>query len=400
MNKLYHNYIDGKFYDSLNNNTFHSVNPYDPDEVVGEFINSNEPDIDYAVNSSVKAFKTWSKGLINQRVEILRKSIQQIEDNKTELAEIMTKEQGKPLQESLGEITKSIAESRFMIGEGLRLNGQTSPNEKPNSTTKTIRVPIGPIVAITPWNFPVLTPLRKIVPALLTGNTVVIKPSELTPLTGLKLIELFHHEDFPEGILNLVNGGKETGELLTNHDSIRAITFTGSTNVGRQINKTAADKMIRVQAELGGKNPVGIWNYDNLKKAVQETIGAAFACTGQRCTAISRIIVPHSELKEIEELLIDEINQVELGNGLEPKTTMGPLISEEQRNKVDGLVKLAQEEGAEVVVGGEKVLEKKGYFFTPTLLSNVTKDMNIAKEEVFGPVLCLQAAESFDEAID
>lgn len=400
MKDVTNNYINGEIHYTDNNNTFTSVNPYNPNELIGEFINSNNQDVDFALQSSKEAFKTWSALTAPKRVEMLRDAINHVEENKKELAEIMTKEQGKPLNESIGEITKAITESHFMIGEGLRLYGQTTPSEKANSFTKTMRVPIGTVVAITPWNFPILTPLRKIIPALVTGNTVVIKPSELTPLTGSKLIEFMYKSDLPKGILNIVNGGKETGKILVEHEKVNAITFTGSTSVGKQINKSASERLVRVQAELGGKNPVIIWDYEKLEQAVQQVIGSAFACTGQRCTAISRVIVPYSELETIEKILEEHIKKINLGNGLEKGVTMGPLINKEQLNKVCKLVQEAKHDGARIITGGERPSNQEGYFYAPTLISDVTKDMNIAQEEVFGPVLCIQPVETFNDAID
>lgn len=397
--KLYRNYINGEFKETTNNDTFFSNNPYRPSEILGEFVNADQADVNLSIQTSLEAFKIWSKVPAPARVEIIERAVQSIANHKEKIAHLMTIEQGKPMHESLGEVNKAISESRFMIGEGLRLYGITAPSEKENSWSKTIRVPIGPIAAITPWNFPVLTPLRKIIPALIAGNTVVLKPSELTPLTGLKIVELMNLIDLPKGVLNAINGGKNTGQWLVEHSAIKGIAFTGSTNVGLAINNIASRRMVRVQAEMGGKNPVIIWDYVQIQSALKEVIGAAFACSGQRCTAISRIIVPTNQSEEVEQLLKDEISKVKLGNGLEENITMGPLISVSQLDRVDKMVKEAIEEGAELVVGGKRIEEAEGYLYEPTLLTKVNRGMKIAREEVFGPVLSLISVDTFEEAI-
>jgi acyl-CoA reductase-like NAD-dependent aldehyde dehydrogenase len=402
MSEKYGNFINGKWVKPNHNHIFKSFNPANFEEVIGEFVDSNETDVNEAVNAAQEAASNWAKTPGPERSAILQKVINAIAENKQKLAEIMTKEQGKPMNESLKEIQKSIAEANFMTGEGYRLYGKTVPSEREHTWAHTIRVPVGPVAVITPWNFPVLTPMRKMIPALITGNSVVIKPSEFTPLTGLKLIEIIHSTDLPKGVLNAITGGGETGKHLVRHPSIRAISFTGSTQTGRNINKIAAERLVRVQAEMGGKNPVVIWDPSDLDDAIGQTISAAFLCTGQRCTAISRIIVPRADKEQIEKAFMSAMDKFLLGNGFNKETNLGPLISEKQLNIVQGFVERAAKQGAKILKGGKRSAKgelAKGYFYPATLVSDVDDQMEIGREEVFGPVLCIQPVDTFEEAI-
>lgn len=402
MSQSYGNFINGEWKRPTDETWFESRNPANVEEIIGQFAESNEIDVELALKAATSSFKSWADTPAPKRSEIIQQAVNAISDHKEELAQIMTREQGKPLAESLGEINKSIAESNFMIGEGYRLYGDTVPSERERTWAQTVRVPVGPVAVITPWNFPILTPMRKIIPALITGNPVVIKPSELTPLTGLKLIEVFHSAGLPNGVLNAITGGGKTGELLVRHPSIRAISFTGSTYTGRLINMIAAERMVRVQAEMGGKNPVVIWDPSDLKEAVNQTISAAFLCTGQRCTAISRVIIPRTEQKKIETVFLEAMSQFRPGNGMEENTNLGPLISEKQLKQVERFVERAEKEGAKILTGGQRLIEdhfQKGYFYPATLVSNVDFEMEIGRQEVFGPVLCIQPVDTFEEAV-
>jgi acyl-CoA reductase-like NAD-dependent aldehyde dehydrogenase len=344
----------------------------------------------------------WAATPAPGRASLLREVVGAVERHSDELARLMTREMGKPLRESQGEMTKAIAESYFMVGEACRLNGETAPSERRQFWAQTVRVPVGPVAAITPWNFPVITPLRKVMPALVTGNPVVLKPSEETPLTALRLVAVMNEAGLPPGVLNLVTGGRATGAALVEQPAIRAVTFTGSTAAGRAIAEAAGRRLVRVQAEMGGKNPAVIWDAPDLADAVRQVVGAAFACSGQRCTSISRVIVPRGEAPAVAEALLREMSALRPGNGMDPQTTLGPLISAAHRERVHGYVTRAVAEGARLLMGGAQLnggALDHGHFYAPTLLGDVTGSMEVARAEVFGPAICLMPADSFEEAL-
>jgi len=259
------------------------------------------------------------------------------------------------------------------------------------------------VAAITPWNFPVITPLRKIMPALIAGNPVVLKPSELTPRIALRLVEIMHEANLPPGVLNVVTGGREAGAALVDQPAIRAVTFTGSTRAGRAIAAAAGRRLIRVQAEMGGKNPAVIWEPTDFQAAVSEIVSAAFLCSGQRCTSISRVIVPRGDAPAVEQALVETVGLVRPGDGRRDDVTLGPLVSADFLERVHGFVMRAVDEGARLLTGGQRLTGgdfDRGHFYPVTLLGDVTRDMEIAREEVFGPVLVVEPVDSFEEALD
>ena len=402
MTETFFNIIDGQQVVPAGAAWFESLNPADGSDCLGRFIESTPDMVALAVESAERAAVEWAATPAPSRAAVLNTVMAAIEQHADELARLMTREMGKPLRESQGEMTKALAESRFMIGEAYRLNGETVPSERKQFWTQTIRVPIGPVAAITPWNFPVITPLRKIMPALATGNPVVLKPSEETPLTALRLLQIMNEAGLPPGVLNLVTGKGTTGAALVAHPAIRAITFTGSTTAGRAIAETAGRNLVRVQAEMGGKNPAVLWDAPDLADAVRQVVTAAFACSGQRCTSISRVIVPRAEAAVVAAALKREIEGLRPGNGLDPETTVGPLITAAHRDKVHAFLQRAVADGATLVTGGHLLADgplAQGHFYAPTLLADVTGTMEIAREEVFGPVLCLMPVDTFDAAL-
>ncbi len=403
MAETFYNIIGGRAVVPDNVTWFESRNPADKNDCLGRFVESRPRDIAVAGEAARAAFGSWSMTPAPTRGTVLRGVIAAIEKHGDELARLMTREMGKPLRESQGEIAKAIAESHFMIAEAYRLNGETVPSERPGFWVQTVRMPVGPVAAITPWNFPVITPLRKILPALVAGNTVVLKPSEETPFTALRLVEVMVEAGLPPGVLNLVTGGRAAGAALVEHGAIRAVTFTGSTVAGKAIAETAARRLVRVQAEMGGKNPAVIWDAPDLADAARQVVAAAFACGGQRCTAISRVIVPRAEASAVADALLHSMSALRPGSGMEPETTLGPLISANHRDRVHGFVQRAIDEGAQVLSGGEWLTGEAldhGYFYAPTLLGNVTTSMEIARSEVFGPVINLMPVDSFEEALE
>lgn len=395
------NYIGGKWVPSSNNETYKRENPANIEETIVLAPNSTEEDADRAVEAAHEAFQSWSKVPAITRGKYLYQFAAVLEAHKEEVAELLTIEQGKPLAESFGEINKTIGEIRFTAGEASRLSGETLPSERANVEIRTIRVPKGVILAISPWNFPLVTPLRKIAPALAAGNTVVFKPASITAAMGAKIVELFEKAGLPEGVLNLVIGsGRRVGNQLVNNPKVRGITFTGSTGVGSSIYEQAAKHLVQVQLEMGGKNAAIIYDYSDIEGAVNQIVPAAFANAGQRCTSISRVIVSEADAERAVEALKKKTEEYVIGNGIEAGITMGPLVSEDQLETTHSYVEIGQKEGARLVTGGKAVtLETKGYYYEPTLFADVKPEHRIAKEEIFGPVLVVLTASSFDEAL-
>ncbi len=402
MAERFPNLISGTASQPADARWFESRNPANTNDCLGLAIDSDAAEVARAVAAAQVAAAGWAATPAPTRSQLLLNVTAAIDEHRDELAQLMTREMGKPLRESVGELTKSIAECRFMAGEGLRLPGETVPSERAGFWAQTVRVPIGPVAAISPWNFPVITPLRKIMPALVAGNPVVFKPSELTPLTGLRLAAIMCDAGLPAGVLHAIAGGRDTGAMLVAHPAIRAITFTGSTAAGRAIAEQAGRRLARVQAEMGGKNPAVIWDAPDLADAARQVVAAAFACSGQRCTSISRVITPRNQVGHVEAALAHEITQLQPGDGFDPATTLGPLVSADHLERVDRFVQRAVAAGARLVLGGSRIKHaalKHGMFYAPTLLGDVQGVMEIAREEVFGPVLCVMPVDDFDTAL-
>lgn len=402
MTQEYQNYIGGTWETPEQPARFESHNPADTTDCLGRFVESGPAEIERAAKAAATVAQGWGDTPAPQRAALLQHAVAAIEARKDELARMMTREQGKPLAEAMGEMKRAIDESMFMVGEGYRLYGDTVPSHRPNVWAQTARVPVGPVAAITPWNFPVITPLRKIMPALIAGNPVVFKPSEVTPAIAVRLVDIMSEAGLPAGVLNLVTGGREAGSALVQRPEIRAVTFTGSTAAGRAIYVAAAERLVRVQAEMGGKNPVVIWEPTSLAEAIQDIVGAAFQCTGQRCTAVSRVIVPRDEAPAVEAALVEAVSRIRPGNGMTEGITLGPLVNADLLARVEGFVERAEAAGARLLTGGRRLTGgeyDRGYFYPVTLLSDVSGDMEIAREEVFGPVLTIQPVDTFEEAL-
>jgi acyl-CoA reductase-like NAD-dependent aldehyde dehydrogenase len=397
------NFIDGAWTPTANGERYGVRNPARPDEVVGEFANSTPDDVAAAVTAASQAAPGWADTPGPQRGAMLFKFAQLLDDAREELGRIITLEQGKALGEAVGEVGRAAAEARFMAGEASRANGHTFPSERAGLTCSTAAEPIGVVAAICPWNFPVVTPVRKIAPALAYGNTVVCKPSSLTPWSAVFITELLAKAGVPAGVVNLVTGlGAVIGETLVADPRVAGITFTGSTAVGRRIYERAAARLARVQLELGGKNPAVVLDYDDLDGAAREIAAAAFLCSGQRCTAISRVIVLESQADALIERLLDHLGRIKVGDGLAPGTTMGPLVSEGQLERVDGFVKAGVADGCRLIAGGKVLTDRpaqEGYFYAPTMFDQVPADSPLALEEIFGPVLPVIRVRDLDEAI-
>lgn len=398
------NYIDGKWMDAATGQTFPSINPADKSEVLGLFPRSDHRDVDRAVEAARRHYPRWRKVPAPRRAEILFRAAELLVQRKEGLAVLMTKEMGKILTESRGDVQEGIDMTYFIAGEGRRLLGETTPSELPDRFTMSVRVPAGVVAAITPWNFPLAIPTWKIIPALVAGNTVVFKPAEDTPLLAAKLVEILEEAGLPAGVLNLVHGlGEEAGAPLVRHPDVAVVSFTGSSEVGREIGIAAAAEHKRVSLEMGGKNAIVVMDDADLDLAVDGAIWGAFGTSGQRCTAASRLVVQKKVLKDFSERLVKRAEALRLGNGLLPETEMGPVINERHLKKIHRYTKLGLKEGAKLLTGGDIHRRgdcAKGFFYLPTVLADVSSKMRIAQEEIFGPTVAIIPVADLDEAID
>ncbi|HEX2239557.1 MAG TPA: aldehyde dehydrogenase family protein [Actinomycetota bacterium] len=397
------NFIDGEWVDAASGETFESRNPADRTEVLGTFARSGPADVDRAVQAAVKAYPDWMRTPAPTRADFLLRVALLLEERKEELSEVMTREMGKTLKESRADVQEGIDFAHYMAGEGRRFFGHTIPAELRNKMYMTIRHPVGVVGLITPWNFPIAIPLWKIAPALVSGCTAVFKPAEDTPLCAALLVDMFREVGLPPGVLNVINGfGEDAGAPLVDHPDVRAISFTGSLEVGRMINEKCGRAMKRCSLELGSKNALIVMPDAQLDLAVEASAWGAFATSGQRCTATSRLIVHDDIRPEFTERLLDRVSGMKVGNGLDPDVELAPVINEKQKNRVLEYVSVGQQEGAKVLIGGEELTGKEyenGYFVAPTVFDGMTAEMRIAREEIFGPVTGIMTVESVDEAI-
>jgi len=401
--KRYRNFIDGKWVAPISEKYYRNINPANHDDIIGEYPLSSIEDVDIAVQSCQEAFKTWSKMLVNEREKIINKFIELMDKNKEKIAQMLTREQGKTYKEALGEPSRGVIECRYILGEGQRMEGITLPSDRKGVVSVANRIPLGVVAAIAPWNFPFLTPLRKVMPALVAGNTVIFKPALETPHSGVMLMELFEEAGLPAGVVNMVIGkGSELGDSISGHPLVRGITFTGSTQVGRRINEQAAKNFTKCQLEMGGKNPAIVANYSNLKHAATQLSAGGFALAGQRCTVLSRVIVLKDQAEEMENLIAEHMKTFVMGDGMEPAVNIGPVINQKAGEDIMAYIQSAREEGATIKAGGNRLtggIFDKGFWIEPTLITDVTPNMKVAREEIFGPVLVVLRADSFEEAM-
>jgi aldehyde dehydrogenase (NAD+) len=403
MSRRYQNLIDGKWVDAKSGKTYENRNPANWEELIGLFPKSGKEDVDEAVRAARRAFEKWRLVPAPKRGDILRKIGDLMVARKAEIAREMTEEMGKILTETLGDVQEGIDTAYYAASEGRRLFGHTVPSEMPDKFAMAIRVPIGVAGIITPWNFPMAIPTWKIFPAVLSGNTIVFKPATDTPKTALTLVEIMMEAGIPEGVVNVVfGGGSEVGNAIVEHPDVDLISFTGSTSVGKQLSRNASETLKRVSLELGGKNAQIVMDDANLDLALDGIIWGAFGTTGQRCTATSRLILHEKIYDEFMTMLVDRTTKLKIGDGLLPGTEVGPCVNESQRNTVQSYVEIGQREGATLVAGGSVASGTglgKGWFYEPTVFSNVTPTMRIASEEIFGPVLSVLRARSLEESI-
>ncbi|MEO8077862.1 MAG: aldehyde dehydrogenase family protein [Acidobacteriota bacterium] len=387
------NFIGGKWRDSTSGTRTEDVNPADVSDIVADAPSSTAAEAAHACEAAARAFEGWRQTPAPVRGQILFKVQRRMEERRQELAEALTREEGKTIAESRGEIQRAINVIEFFAGEARRITGETIPSELPHNFCYTVKQPVGPIGIITPWNFPIAIPIWKIAPALVSGNTVVFKPASLTPLTAALIVEIFDESGLPPGVLNLVfGGGREIGDTIVRHPAILAVSFTGSNDVGSGLYSAAAARGIKCQCEMGGKNPIVVLADADLDLAVESTVQGAFGSTGQRCTATSRAVVVDSIASDFLGRLEARTASLVVGNGLNPSTQVGPSVDERQMETVLSYVAAGRDEGARLVCGGNRLMDEgreRGHFVSPAIFDHVAPDMRIAQEEIFGPVLSL-----------
>jgi len=371
--------------------------------VVGVVVRSGREDVDQAVKAAHRAYELWRLTPAPRRGEILFKAAEILSRNKESLGRLETREMGKVLSEGLGDVQEAIDMGYYMAGEGRRLSGETVPSELPDKDMKSLRVPVGVFGLITPWNFPIAIPSWKVFPALICGNTVVLKPSSDTPVCATKFVEILVEAGLPKGVLNLVHGpGGEVGEYLASHPGVDAISFTGSFDTGKRLEGICGAIHRMIVTEMGGKNAIIVMDDANLDLAVEGAIWGGFGTTGQRCTAASRVVVHRKIYQKFIEKFRKRASRLKLGDGLQKETDVGPVINETQFNKILRYVEVGKKEGAKLILGG-KACQKgncaEGYFIEPTIFVNVTPEMRIAQEEIFGPVVSVIKAENLGDAI-
>jgi aldehyde dehydrogenase (NAD+) len=378
--------------------TFESLNP-STGEVIESFPRSTADDVDRAVASARAAWEDWRLVPGPERGNILFRFAQLLERSKPELSDLMTREMGKVKAEAGGDVQEAIDMSYYMGGEGRRLFGHTTPSELRDKFMMSVRMPVGVVGAITPWNFPIAIPAWKLCPALVCGNTVVLKPAEDTPLLAQRFVDLLHEAGLPEGVVQIVHGyGEEAGDALVRHPDVPVITFTGSRETGVLVTKGAADQLKHVHLELGGKNAIIVMDDADLDLAVDGIVWSAFGTAGQRCTAASRVIVQRGVYDALQSKLVAKAEAMRIGAPWEDDTQIGPVINETAVEKIHSYTEIGKDEGAKLLTGGERV-EGHGFYYRPTVFAEVEPTMRIAQEEIFGPTTALIPVDSFEAAV-
>lgn len=398
--QIYPMYIDGEWVGNHSELLTEVINPATK-EVIGAVPTGGAYEAIKAVDAAHRAFKTWSKKTAEERYHLLMKWYQLIDENKLEIAKIMTMEQGKPLKEALGEVVYANSFISWYAEEGKRVYGETIPASHPSKRILVRKEPIGVVAAITPWNFPAAMITRKVGPALAAGCTCVVKPANQTPLTALKIAELAQEAGIPSGVLNVITGrSSEIGDAWLQDPRVTKITFTGSTEVGKVLMRGAADTVKKVSLELGGNAPFIVMDDANLAKAAVGLVQSKFRNAGQTCICTNRVYVQESVKDEFIKLFQTELEKLKVGNGLEEGIDIGPLIDQAAYKKVDSLVKDAIDKGGKVIYTGETPDDENGYFYAPTILTDVNDDMECMKDEIFGPLAPVSTFKTEEEVIE
>ena len=403
MSEIFGNFINGEWVNSSSGKTFKSVNPANIEEEIASYQVSTVSDVKAGIEAAKRSQTDWSTMPAPQRGTFLMKAAELLEQRTEQIASEMTREEGKTIAEAKGEVGRSVNILRYFGGEGARFCGETIPSERAGVFSYTFRKPLGVVSLLTPWNFPIAIPVWKIAPALISGNSVVIKPASVAPICTIRVIEVLNQAGLPKGVLNMVTGaGSVIGEELVSNPAIKAISFTGSCEVGQDIQQKTASKGVKTQLEMGGKNPTIVLKDADLDLATDIVINGAFFSTGQKCTATSRAIIEKEIFNDFVALLVNKTQKLKVGNGLEQGVDIGPCVDENQMKTVLDYIEIGQKEGAKIICGGERLMDEgrdKGYFGQPTIFSGVSSDMRIAQEEIFGPVLAVFPVEGFEQAI-
>lgn len=401
--KTYGNFINGEWIDSPTGRTFSVHNPAHRNELIARFQSSEPSDVRRAIDAAEAALDGWGKLPAPKRASFLKKAADILARRRDEAATLLTREEGKPITEARGEIDRGIGLLEFYAGQGFLLNGETYPSSAEGRFLYTMRAPLGVVALITPWNFPSAIPIWKAAPALLCGNTIVMKPASLAPASAALLAEVFCEAGLPAGVFNLVTGGgREVGDPLILDPRVKCISFTGSVDIGRQIMEKAGPRFIRIGLEMGGKNPFIIMDDADLDRAVADTVVGAFWSCGHKCTATSRVLVMESIYDAFVEKLVKRVAELKIGDGINPDTQICPVIDEKQLKSVLRYVDIGRNEGAKLAIGGQRLtggIFDEGWYVSPAVFVDVTPSMRIAQEEIFGPVLSVIKVCSFDEAI-
>jgi aldehyde dehydrogenase (NAD+) len=399
----YYNLIDGEWVPSVSGDLFENRNPANTDDLIGVFQKSSAADAQRAIEAARRAYEHWRLVPAPKRAELLFRVAQLLAERKESLACDMTREMGKVLDETRGDVQEAIDMTYFMAGEGRRQYGQTVPSELRDKFAMSIRQPVGVAAIITPWNFPMAIPSWKIIPALVCGNTVVFKPATLTPLSALNFVKILEEAGIPRGVVNLVTGGGgDVGHALLVSDAVRIVSFTGSTEVGRTVSGQAAPSFKKVHLEMGGKNVILIMDDANLELAVEGCLWGGFGTSGQRCTAASRVVVHEKLYQPFLDQFAARARALRVGDGLDPATQMGPSVSSGQLETVMRYVEIGRQEGARLVCGGHPLADgarARGFFHEPTIFADVAPSMRIAQEEIFGPVVSVIPCRSYEDAV-
>lgn len=400
MPETFRNYINGEWVEGP---TFENRNPANTKEVVGLFVKGTAADIERAADAAQAALPGWANLTAPARGAFLFKAADIIDRNFDAIAADMTREEGKTLPEAKGEVRRSINILRYFAGEGARQPGHLVPSERDRVHMFAIRKPVGVVGLITPWNFPSAIPVWKLAPALIAGNTVIMKPASASPLSAWRVVEAFHEAGLPKGVFNFVCGsGGELGAALINAAPVKAISFTGSVETGQWVHAEASKRRLKIQLEMGGKNPTIVLADADFNSAVENVVNAAFFSTGQKCTATSRAIVEAPIYDRFVEAVVERTKKLKVGDGMKPGIDIGPAIDQGQLDTNLSYIEIGRQECGEPLCGGRRLTGEgydDGYFVEPTVFANVTESMRIAQEEIFGPVLAIMKANDFDDAM-
>jgi aldehyde dehydrogenase (NAD+) len=395
------NYINGEWVTS--GGAFENRNPANTDELIGLHTIGTAADLEQAADAAAAAFPKWAAMPAPARANILFKAAEILDNRFEAVAADMTREEGKTFPEAKGEVRRTINILKYFAGEGSRMGGHLVPSERDRVHMFAIRKPIGVVGLITPWNFPSAIPAWKLAPALIAGNTVIMKPASAAPLSAWRIIEALHEAGIPKGVVNFIAGsGSELGKALIAAKPVKAISFTGSEGTGKWIHAEASKRMLRIQLEMGGKNPTVVLNDCDFHSAVENVVNAAFFSTGQKCTATSRAVVEAGIYDRFVEALVERTKKLKVGNGMEAGIDIGPAVDEGALKTILDYIEIGKQEAGAPVVGGNRLTGgayDKGYFVEPTIFAGVTENMRIAQEEIFGPVLAVQKASSFEDAM-